>query len=108
MSPEVLEDFRIDPARPDPPLLEVLPSHVLGEVRPQIAVVAGPAQAFQVFADLTLEVLADRDDARFVGPLEIEMVELEQPSELLDGLVVVVDAKVDVAIVIAAVAAPRL
>src|SRR3954447_16084852 len=129
-----LEDARVDPAGGGGAFLEVLDRHPLQErvrprrvpVRRQLARLACPDQTerlhhlrqppaagrlwrvagpLESVLDLRRQRLVDWKQVRDGGSVEVEMVELQQPFELVNRCGMVVDTQVDPTVVVAAVAA---
>src|SRR5437870_5649247 len=105
---QIRKDLGIQPSGPRPPLFEVLPAHVLFQRLPEVLAGGQPAQAGQHLSELIFQRRVDRDQVLLPGALEVQPVPRQEGGELLDGLVVMVDPKVDVPVVGASVATAGL
>src|SRR5205823_12512697 len=92
--PQVLEDPGIDPARTGPPLLEVLPPHVVLQRLPQLFVRAQLPQGGERSTDLALQRRVDSDQVLLTRMLEVQPVQIQERRQLLDGALVVVDPEI--------------
>ena len=89
----MLEHERIDLAR-HVPLLEVLGPDPAGEGVLEAALRL-VAERGEPRGDLALELAVEVEQRAGLGPAEVEVVEVDEPRQLRDRLLVVVDAEVD-------------